>query len=100
MGTRSSRRTRQRIPVTVKDRATHLRPDGTAGRVEVWSATSTDGAWSFERAEEPGTPWLVFHRDVTGWYGSFSSLPKARAGAVAELGFRLAVCVARVWGWR
>lgn len=86
------------IPVEVKDRASRMYADGRRGRVEMWSARSRDGVWSFERVEEPGTPWLVFHRDVQGWYGSFGSLSKARAGAERQLGFDIALAIARLWG--
>ena len=32
-----------------------------SGRLEVWSATSRDRQWLYQRLEEVGTPWLVIH---------------------------------------
>lgn len=46
-------------------------------RVEIWSARSTDGLWTYEREESPGTPWVVTHVP-TGALDMFASLPKAR----------------------
>lgn len=31
------------------------------GRPQCWSAVTKDKAWTFERQEVPGTPWVVIH---------------------------------------
>lgn len=54
------------------------------GREEVWSAVSvetapdgTDPLWTYERREEPGTPWQITHTPTGRWTLS-TSLAKAR----------------------
>jgi hypothetical protein len=64
---------------------------------ECWSATSTDGVWTFSREETPGTPWIVRH-NPTGWIGWFGSLPKARVGAEAQMGFDIAWSIIQIVG--
>jgi hypothetical protein len=29
---------------------------------QLWESQTTDGEWDFERSDEPGTPWLAYHR--------------------------------------
>jgi len=43
-------------------RVTSSYPTFRSGRVEPWSAETLDGAWFFERIEEPGAPWCIYHR--------------------------------------
>jgi len=50
---------------------------------EIWGAESTDGIWTYERSEEPGTPWVVTHQP-TGHIEFFASLPKARRWTCSE----------------
>jgi hypothetical protein len=50
---------------------------GRSGRMEVWSARSTDGLWTYEREESAGTPWVVTYVP-SGGSDLFGSLPKAR----------------------
>lgn len=57
------------------------------GRMEVWSATSVDGVWSYERDEVPGTPWIVKHVPTGRWYYE-PSLPKARAATASGAALR------------
>lgn len=47
------------------------------GRMEVWSAVSTDGVWTYVRLESPGTPWQVHHVPTDRSYLD-RSLPRAR----------------------
>jgi len=49
-------------PNLVPIRVTSRYPTFRSGRVETWSAETLDGEWYFERFEEPGTPWGVYHR--------------------------------------
>ncbi|HEX4622308.1 MAG TPA: hypothetical protein VH208_12140, partial [Myxococcaceae bacterium] len=53
-----------RMPAIVKTdfahRITHGGRSVTPHR-ECWGARTADGVWSFERVEEPGTPWLIYH---------------------------------------
>jgi len=35
---------------------------GLTERKECWGAETTDGVWSFDREDSPGTPWLVYHQ--------------------------------------
>jgi len=64
------------------------RARGRSGRPEIWSARSTDGTWTYERDESPGTPWAVTH-NPTGRWDYMPSLRKARAatasGAMLDL---------------
>jgi hypothetical protein len=60
-------------PVEVTSR----RPAFRSGRLEVWAARSTDGLWTYQRAEDAGTPWVVTHVP-TGHWDLFGSLPRAR----------------------
>jgi hypothetical protein len=49
-------------PNLVPIRVTRRFPTFHSGRVETWGAETLDGEWYFERFEEPGTPWGVYHR--------------------------------------
>lgn len=53
-------------------------PGFRTGRMETWAARSRDRVWTFERTEEPSTPWVVTH-EPTGRWAYMSSLPEARA---------------------
>jgi hypothetical protein len=64
-------------PITNVIRYPNLR-----GRMEIWSAVSTDGVWEYERDEVPGTPWAVRHVPTDRWYYE-PSLPKARAATAS-----------------
>lgn len=88
------------MPVVVTDRGPRIMRDGRMTRAEVWGVESLDGVWSIVRTEDAGTPWRVTHRDVPGWMGWFGSQSKARAGAHKQLGFDVALGIARMWGWR
>lgn len=56
------RATRGMTPVTRSMRTTYIGgPDSGRTRKECWSATSTDGSWSYERLEDQGTTWSVTH---------------------------------------
>ena len=48
-------------PALVPIRKTDFHPNLRTGRLECWGAVTTDGEWSFQREESPGTPWLVRH---------------------------------------
>lgn len=62
------------VPIRVTSSfPTWARPDGPR---ECWSAETQDGIWAFERVEEPGTPWHIYH------------LPSRKDGS-----WRFAVCV-------
>jgi hypothetical protein len=51
-----------------------------SGRLEAWSAESTDGVWKYERIEDVGTPWEATHVPTGKPVPlMFSSLPNARA---------------------
>lgn len=63
-----------RTPVRITSRYPAFR----SGRLEIWSAESTDGVWTYERVEDVGTPWIVTYKP-TGLDVWLSSLPKARA---------------------
>lgn len=76
---------------------TRRAPNLRNGRNEVWEATSTDGAWMFERADDSRTTWVVTHRDFPGWSATFGSLTKARHGAERTLGWDLAQALIRVF---
>jgi hypothetical protein len=52
-------------------------------RSEIWAAISCDGVWSYERSDEPGTPWIVTH-EPTRHVEYFASLPKARRWTASE----------------
>jgi hypothetical protein len=52
------------------------------GRLEIWSAESADGLYSFERIEDTTTPWEVWSRGQ--FVTSAGSLPKARAATAAR----------------
>lgn len=43
-------------------RKTVMMPAFRTGRLECWGAETTNGTWSFEREESPGTPWLMYHK--------------------------------------
>lgn len=76
------------IPVRVTQRSPRiLRSGATTKHAEAWAAVSLDGLWTFEREDSPETPWIVRFLPCPGWYGLFSSLPKAREGAPAQLAF-------------
>jgi hypothetical protein len=53
-------------------------PDSGRTRREQESAVSRDGVWTYQRVDEPGTPWLVTHVP-TGMVEVFGSLRRARA---------------------
>lgn len=41
-------------------------------RLECFEAVTTDGEWAFERADLPGTPWIIRHvptGEVVDWRG-------------------------------
>jgi hypothetical protein len=48
-----------------------------SGRMEIWTAFSADGRWSYERIEDSGTPWIAKNAEtgVEHWTGT---LPAAR----------------------
>lgn len=50
---------------------------------EIWSANSLTGEWTYERSDEPGTPWVVTHTP-TGHVEYFGSLPKARRWTMSD----------------
>jgi hypothetical protein len=60
-------------PVTITSRYPAFR----SGRLETWSAVSTDGRWTYERLEITGTPWEITDTH-TGEQIWAASLPKAR----------------------
>lgn len=66
-----------RTPVTVTERWPNLR-----GQMQTWAAESTDGVWTYQRLDIPGTPWEVTHKPTgrSYWIGS---LPKARAATAS-----------------
>jgi hypothetical protein len=78
--TRAHRPTVPATPIEVTTSYPRLNPR-TGARAsrgfEIWSARSVDGQWTYERSEEPGTPWIVRHLS-TGHEEFFASLPKAR----------------------
>jgi hypothetical protein len=48
-------------PVRITRSAPAITRTGIAKRPQAWAARAADGAWGFDRTEEPGTPWEVFH---------------------------------------
>lgn len=81
--TRARRRPRRTLtPVTVTSRF----PSFNGGRVEAWSAVSTDGLWKYERIEDTGTPWEPTHVPTgirTDWYGTLGAARAATASGEA-----------------
>jgi hypothetical protein len=71
---------------------TYRRAGGPAAgtRPEVWSATSDDEAWTFERGESCGTPWSVRH-NATGYVlaDAFTCLPDGRRAITSGLIWRM-----------
>lgn len=53
------------LPPIVKTRMAHrIRQDGSGNLLphkECWGARTEDGVWTFERLDEPGTPWAIIH---------------------------------------
>lgn len=47
-------------PIRVTRSVLVLARDGSTKR-HTWAARTTDGVWGFDRTEEAGTPWEVFH---------------------------------------
>jgi hypothetical protein len=80
--TRPRKPRRTLTPVTITSRY----PSFNGGRVENWSAVSTDGVWKFERMEIPSSPWSVIHvpsEVEAGWYGSLPAAREATASGSA-----------------
>lgn len=46
-----------------------------SGRMEIWTAFSADGRWSYERIEDSGTPWIAKNTEtgVEHWTGTLSA---------------------------
>lgn len=89
------------IPVTITSRAQRA-IGGDLGNLtkhrEAWQAVSKDGLWVFERLEERGTPWLVTFRLCPEWHAMFTSLTRARQGAVRQFGFDLSLALIHAFG--
>lgn len=75
--------TTTRTPITVTSKARSTR----TGRIEIWSAVSTDGTWTYERDEDTGTLWAVTHVPTGRWLYA-SSLPKARVSTASGSALR------------
>jgi len=73
-------------PIVITRTAPRLsvsRPGTRISNREIWSARSTDGTWTYERSDEPGTPWIVTYAP-TGHVEYWSSLPKARRWTASD----------------
>ncbi len=80
--TRTRRPRRILTPVTITSRFPNFR----GGRVEAWSAVSTDGVWTYERIEDTGSPWEATHVPTgirTDWYGTLGAARAATASGEA-----------------
>lgn len=58
------------------------------GQMETWEAFTADGEWHFERIEDVGTPWVIYHRpsgiEVREFFGTLKACRKAVASGWAE----------------
>ena len=61
MGQNSTNRSPATTPVTGKIMYPTFVGQSGATRKECWGATSTCGAWKYDREDEPGTPWTITH---------------------------------------
>lgn len=64
-------------------RLSATRPGTRVSNREIWEARSICGTWTYERGEEPGTPWIVIHVP-TGYVEYFTSLPRARRWTASD----------------
>lgn len=65
-------------PITRTTFHERLTRGGAASRRECWRAVTDDGAWEFERQDEPGTPWAVIHRETGTQVGLCGTLRACR----------------------
>lgn len=73
-------------PIRVTERSPRMDSDGLGS--EVWAAITLDGAWTIERTEDRGTPWMLTRTADHQSAGQVGTLKQAReiiASGMAEI---------------